>query len=414
MGPYGTITDSLAPRDSSPPRSAAGLLYHRRTGKGVYLDISQVESANWSLSPWLLDYEVDGVLRLRDGNRHAHMAPHGAFRCADESGIARPLGRDRVPHRRRLARARVDHRRRRVDGSPRSPSGKLHEDEVEALVTAWTRTRTRAEVAQTLQANGIEAVPVEDFADLHDDPQLALRKHFEPHTHAFLGPGLYERNGFRMSDAPAGYDQAGPTLGQDSDWVLRDLLGMHRRGDRAQLKGRHRRPLGTESNRHDGSRWTSDRSPPPIASGSPTSSSPHFGSVRDRVARRADRGRVAARRLRGGARRAAGRLRAAQRRRRPRPSCVVLATNYRGAGAGTQLLEAVVARAKEAGWSRLWLDHEQRQHRRDPPVPARGMGLGRLPPRRHHAGTRPLKPEIPETGNHGIPLRHEIEFEYPL
>jgi crotonobetainyl-CoA:carnitine CoA-transferase CaiB-like acyl-CoA transferase len=28
-----------------------------------------------------------------------------------------------------------------------------------------------------------------------------------------------------MSDAPGGYDQAGPTLGQDSEWVLRELLG---------------------------------------------------------------------------------------------------------------------------------------------------------------------------------------------
>src|SRR4029077_12061627 len=84
---------------------------------------------------------------------------------------------------------------------------KTHEDELERIVSAWTRTRTRAEVARLLQADGIEAVPVEDFADLHDDPQLAVRKHFEPHTHAFLGPGLYERNGFRMSDAPAGYDQ---------------------------------------------------------------------------------------------------------------------------------------------------------------------------------------------------------------
>ena len=68
-------------------------------------------------------------------------------------------------------------------------------------------------------------MPVEDFGDLHDDPQLALRNHFEPHTHAFLGAGLYERNGFRMSDAPSGYEQAGPTLGQDNDWVLGELLG---------------------------------------------------------------------------------------------------------------------------------------------------------------------------------------------
>jgi crotonobetainyl-CoA:carnitine CoA-transferase CaiB-like acyl-CoA transferase len=80
-------------------------------------------------------------------------------------------------------------------------------------------------VAQQLQTLGIEAVPVEDWGDMHDDPQLALRNHFERHTHAFLGPRLYEHNGFRLSDSPGGYDQAGPTLGQDSEWVLHDLLG---------------------------------------------------------------------------------------------------------------------------------------------------------------------------------------------
>ena len=41
-----------------------------------------------------------------------------------------------------------------------------------------------------------------------------------------LGPGLYERNGFRVSGAPGGYDRAGPTLGQDNAWVLGDLLGL--------------------------------------------------------------------------------------------------------------------------------------------------------------------------------------------
>src|SRR6185437_3824074 len=102
---------------------------------------------------------------------------------------------------------------------------KAREDEIDARLAAWTATRTRADVAEQLQTLGVEAVPVQDFGDLHTDPQLALRNHFEPHTHAFLGAGLYERNGFRLSDSPAGYEQAGPTLGQDSAWVLHDLLG---------------------------------------------------------------------------------------------------------------------------------------------------------------------------------------------
>jgi crotonobetainyl-CoA:carnitine CoA-transferase CaiB-like acyl-CoA transferase len=45
-------------------------------------------------------------------------------------------------------------------------------------------------------------------------------------THPYLGAGLYERNGFRLSDAPSGYTRSGPTLGQDQDWVLDEVLGL--------------------------------------------------------------------------------------------------------------------------------------------------------------------------------------------
>ena len=55
---------------------AAGLLYRRRTGRGVYLDVAQVEAGSYSLSPWLLDYELGGVIGSRMGNR----SPRGAAR----------------------------------------------------------------------------------------------------------------------------------------------------------------------------------------------------------------------------------------------------------------------------------------------------------------------------------------------
>jgi GNAT superfamily N-acetyltransferase len=92
---------------------------------------------------------------------------------------------------------------------------------------------------------------------------------------------------------------------------------------------------------------------------------------------------------------------------------VVLATNYRGAGVGTTLLEAVVQRAKDEGWSRLWLitsnDNTDaiRLYQRAgwDWVDFRRDGITRA---------RAVKPEIPEIGNHGIAVRHEIEFEYPL
>jgi crotonobetainyl-CoA:carnitine CoA-transferase CaiB-like acyl-CoA transferase len=204
VGPYGTITDSLAPRYVA-ATLAAGLHYRRRTGHGVYLDLSQVESAIWTLAPWLLDYEVDGVSRLREGNGNRHALLHGAFACADEGEIGDRWVTIACWTQDELERVRA-----------------IAGDDLEA----WTRSMRRAEVADTLQSAGIEAVPVYDFADLQDDPQLAHRGHFETHTHPFLGPGLYERNGFRLAACPGGYDAAGPTLGQDNEWALGEVLGL--------------------------------------------------------------------------------------------------------------------------------------------------------------------------------------------
>jgi crotonobetainyl-CoA:carnitine CoA-transferase CaiB-like acyl-CoA transferase len=99
-------------------------------------------------------------------------------------------------------------------------------DEVEAAVARWTAGRAVEEVVERLQGLGIEAVPVQDFGDAVADPQLAARGHFVTMTHPSMGEGIYERNGFRLSDAPSGYTRTGPTLGQDNDHVLRDILGL--------------------------------------------------------------------------------------------------------------------------------------------------------------------------------------------
>lgn len=221
LGPHGTITDSLAPRFVA-AALAAGLLYRRRTGRGVYLDLSQVEAAIYTLSPWLLDYTVNGVISERIGNRSRRDAPHGAFRCLGEDRwvaiavwsddewreLAGHLGLNSA-----LASLSLDERMAR-------------QDELEAAIAAWTSGRLAADVAEALQAIGIEAVPVNDFGDLHEDPQLRARQHFVPLMHPVMRDGLYEHNGFRLSNSPSGYTRTGPVLGQDTDAVLSGVLGL--------------------------------------------------------------------------------------------------------------------------------------------------------------------------------------------
>jgi len=92
---------------------------------------------------------------------------------------------------------------------------------------------------------------------------------------------------------------------------------------------------------------------------------------------------------------------------------VVLVTTNRGVGAGGALLDAVVEHAREEKWGRLWLittnDNTDaiRLYQRD------GWEWCNFH-RDAVANSRTLKPELPETGAHGIPIKHEIEFEYLL
>jgi GNAT superfamily N-acetyltransferase len=92
---------------------------------------------------------------------------------------------------------------------------------------------------------------------------------------------------------------------------------------------------------------------------------------------------------------------------------VVLVTTYRGAGAGTALLDAVIEHARAHGWTRLWLittndnTDSLRLYQR--------AGWDWVAWHRDAVTeARSLKPELPERGAHDIPIRHEIELEYPL
>ena len=223
VGPYGTITDSLAPRFVA-SALAAGLLYRRRTGRGVHLDVSQVEAAVYSLSPWVLDYDVNGHTGSRQGNRSDRAVPHGAFACAGDDrwvavavwddddwvALARAIGLDDDTTRRFST---FDARAAAVD-------------DVEALVSAWTATRSAGDVAGALQSAGVEAVPVADLGDASADPQLHHRHHFVTLDHPCMGPCGYEHNGFRLSDAPAGFTRTSPTLGEHNEYVLGEVLGL--------------------------------------------------------------------------------------------------------------------------------------------------------------------------------------------
>ena len=227
LGPYGTITDSLSPRLAA-LLLATALLHRARTGRGQHLDLSQVEGGIVCLSENIASFTANGTVLERMGNRSRHAAPHGVFRCADEDGRERWIA---------IAIHDDDDWRRLVGalGGPAwacepalaSAANRLaRADTLEAGLAEWTAPQHATTLAETLQRAGIDAAPVLDLADLHDDPQLAHRRHFRTVEHPVLGAHPAETHAIRFSGMEPALRRPAPKLGEHTGQVLRDLLDM--------------------------------------------------------------------------------------------------------------------------------------------------------------------------------------------
>jgi crotonobetainyl-CoA:carnitine CoA-transferase CaiB-like acyl-CoA transferase len=224
LGPFGTITDSISPRFGAVAITAA-LLHRARTGRGVYIDLSQVETGIYGLTEWLLASAATGKSFGRIGNRSPHAAPHGVFPCAgterwiaiavhsddDWEGLVRAMGSPSWAGAAELAS---------LEGRQR------HIDDLERHLAEWTSQREAEALAAELQAAGLDAALVEDMQDLLHDPQLAHRQHFRELSHAVVGRHVVEANGIRFSASPMQFNRPAPLLAADSEEAYCRLLGI--------------------------------------------------------------------------------------------------------------------------------------------------------------------------------------------
>lgn len=228
IGPFGPYTDFVGPRLSLVGLLAA-LEERERTGRGCYLDVSQVECGTWFLGPQIADYLASGTVAGRVGNRDAVCVPHGVFPCTGE-------GSGRADH---VAVAVRDDRdfaalvslmgRPDLARDPRyatAASRREHEDELEEIVAAWTSERNASEVEAVCQQAGIPAHRASKSADVVSDPQLAHRGHLITLPHPIHGNVVVEGPRALLSASPGAVTRAAPTMGQDRDEILSSILRM--------------------------------------------------------------------------------------------------------------------------------------------------------------------------------------------
>jgi crotonobetainyl-CoA:carnitine CoA-transferase CaiB-like acyl-CoA transferase len=102
-----------------------------------------------------------------------------------------------------------------------------HQQEADAIIAEWTRTRDYHEVMRRLQSAGVPAGGALTMAELHQDPHVRARGVFRPVTHPEQGSVPHTRVAYKLSRFPsAGPRLPAPRFGQDNAAVLGDLAGV--------------------------------------------------------------------------------------------------------------------------------------------------------------------------------------------
>lgn len=201
--------------------AAVALLHRRRTGEGQFIDVSAVECMTSMIGDSLMQHELDGRVPACDGNRHADMAPHGAYPCRDDEWLSIAVSSDGAWQQLTNAMGQPGLATRFATLAER----KANERELDRLIGDWTRDQDAAALAGQLQQCGVAAAKSASSVDLISDPHLWARDFFhevsdgEGGSRPIVGPSWTMTRGAEIRDGA-------PRLGEHNAYVFGELLGL--------------------------------------------------------------------------------------------------------------------------------------------------------------------------------------------
>jgi crotonobetainyl-CoA:carnitine CoA-transferase CaiB-like acyl-CoA transferase len=203
----------------------AGLHRRDQTGRGSFIEVSMVEAALNAAAEQVIEFTAYGNVLSRQGNRSQDAAPQGLYACrGTERWLAISVANDR--HWQALKSAL---------GKPSwadDPALDTHEgrraahDLIDKHLDQWAQQHEASTAAELLTANGVPAADLWDARTGSTHPQMAARGFFEELDHPVVGPHHVPALPFKYRSVAHWYRRAAPTLGQDNEAILTDLLGL--------------------------------------------------------------------------------------------------------------------------------------------------------------------------------------------
>lgn len=196
------------------------LFSRERTGRGQEVDIGMLDSTVALLTYQAGIFFATGSAPPRMGNRHPTIVPYETFSASDGEFVL-AVGNDDLWRRFCLVAGlspeeRFATNRQRV----------TQYSELKPILDTRLRTETRGFWIEQLTAGGVPCGSVRDLRELFADPHVAARDMVQEVEHATIGPMQVIGTPVKLSGTPGGVRTPPPTLGQHTESVLTNDLGV--------------------------------------------------------------------------------------------------------------------------------------------------------------------------------------------
>ena len=201
----------------------AALAHRDQGGGGQHIDMALLDVQVACLANQAMNYLTTGTAPRRLGNAHPNIVPYQDFPTADGDFIL-TVGNDGQFRK----FAEVAGQPQWAD-DPRFVTNKqrvANRAELIPLIRQATVFKTTAEWVEQLERAGVPCGPINDLAHMFADPQVKARGLAIDMAHPLAGSVPQVASPIRLSETPVEYRSAPPLLGEHTERVLGEVLGL--------------------------------------------------------------------------------------------------------------------------------------------------------------------------------------------
>ncbi len=205
-------------------------LEHRtQTGEGQFIEVAQLEGLASTLGVLYMDYTINGVDAVANGNNSDRFAPHEVYACIGHDAWCAIVCRDDDDWRRLVVA--MESPVWAQDAKWDTLEGRVaNKEELDRRIGEWTAEMNPQQVFDRLHRHGVPAGMDQGPDKLVWDPHLRERGSVvtvQPPAPWDASPPLtHPALSARLSETPGQSDIPAPTSGQHSDDIYRNVIGL--------------------------------------------------------------------------------------------------------------------------------------------------------------------------------------------